>query len=93
MNWPWVAWWLLIFASFAALEGAAFAHPTRMNTLSRTMALLGAKFPLSIGLIGMFLGGLLVHFFWHWGCDITPGIGLLGVPYPPLAGLASYATN
>ena len=91
MNWPWVAWWLLIFASFAALEGAAFAHPTRMNTLSRTMSLLGAKFPLSIGLIGMFVGGLLVHFFWHF-CPFPNGS--LGALFPPLAGLASYvATN
>lgn len=74
-NAEWVLWWLFIFGSFTVLEARAFAHPERANTLSRFMATVGAKFPLSIGMIGMVLGGLMVHFFWHWGCGITPGVG------------------
>ena len=72
---PWILWWGAIFASFAILEAYAFARPERAHTLSRFMANMGAKFPLSIGMIGMLVGGLFVHFFWHWGCEITPGVG------------------
>lgn len=74
MQWPWVVWWLAIFASFVALEGYAFKHPEREWTLSRTMATWGAKWPLSIGLWGMLVGGLMVHFFWHF-CPAGVSIG------------------
>jgi hypothetical protein len=66
-GWYWWALWALLFAvSFALLERYAFAHPDRQWTLSRVMATLGARFPLSLVVWGIFIGGLSVHFFWHF---------------------------
>jgi hypothetical protein len=67
MQWIWWAvWFPLVIGSFAVFEGYALKHPTRQWTLSHTLAWLGAKFPLSIALLGMLFGGLLVHFYWHF---------------------------
>ena len=77
MTWMWLIWFLIAGGSFAFFEGYAFKHPDRQWTLSRTIATLGAKWPLSIALWGMFFGGLLTHFFWHFGCDIGVVIGSL----------------
>ena len=66
-SWRWWAiWWPLAIGSFGLIEGFALRHPDRQWTLSATIAWLGAKFPLTIGFFGMFFGGLMVHFFWHF---------------------------
>lgn len=66
MNDYWIVWTLIAIAAFAVGEGYAFKHPDRQNTLSRAVTTLGAKWPLSIFIMGMFAGGLAVHFFWPW---------------------------
>jgi len=66
MSWPWIVWWLAIFVSFAILERYAFKHPDRENTLSRVMSNMGQFFPLSIGIVGLIVGSLMTHFFWHF---------------------------
>ena len=65
-NWPWIVGVFAAIAFFAVFEGIAFAHPDRVNTLSRAVATLGARWPLSIFLMGMFAGILAAHFFWPW---------------------------
>lgn len=69
----WVLWLLAIAGSFAGLE--FWAVKTGKPTLSRFIATAGVKFPLILVFYGMLFGGLAVHFFWHWGCSIAPGIG------------------
>lgn len=61
-------------AAFAYFEYRALAHGDNKDrvTLSRYMATIGQKFPLSI--FGMVVGGLFVHFFWHF-CPFGPGAG------------------
>lgn len=65
-NLPWIVGILGAIVFFAVFEGLAFAHPDRFNTLSNFIATLGARWPLSIFLMGFFAGGLAVHFFWPW---------------------------
>lgn len=66
MNTPWIIGILLAIAFFAYFEWRAFKHPERENTLSFWIYSIGQKWPLSIWLMGMFAGGLAVHFFWHF---------------------------
>lgn len=66
MTYMWILWLLAVVCSFTLLEAYAFRHPDKQWTLSRTLATVGAKWPLSIALWGMLFGGLLVHFFWRW---------------------------
>jgi len=66
MNLPWVLGALGAILFFAVFESIAFKHPQRQNTLSMAIYTIGSKWPLSIFLMGMFAGGLAVHFFWHW---------------------------
>jgi len=76
MNGPWIVLTLLAIAAFAWLEARAFRHPDRQNTLSRTIYDIGSKWPLSIWIMGVFCGGLAVHFFWHWDPNcVPPGTG------------------
>lgn len=77
MNIPWVIGTALAIAFFAIFEARAFRHPDRQNTLSRAIYNIGAAWPLSIFIMGMFAGGLAVHFFWHW-CPATMPIGVGG---------------
>lgn len=63
---PWMAGTVLAIVFFAFFEARAFRYPERTNTLSHAVYMLGSKWPLSIFLMGMFAGGLAVHFFWHW---------------------------
>ena len=72
MNDPWIILTLLAILAFAFFEARAFRHPDRQNTLSRAVYTLGKTWPLSIFLMGMFAGGLAVHFFWHWCPDLMP---------------------
>jgi hypothetical protein len=67
----WLIWFPLVFGSFALFEGFALKHPDRQWTLSRLMAYVGAKFPLSIAILSMLFGGLLVHFYWHFCPDFA----------------------
>jgi hypothetical protein len=77
MNLPWIVGALLAVAYFAYFEARAFRHPERQNTLSRAIWTLGQKWPLSIFLMGMFVGGLSVHFFWHWAPECVQTVGML----------------
>ncbi len=66
LNWLWLVWFAGVWLSFAVLEGYAFRHEERLWTLSRTVSTLGARWPLSIALLGMLFGILLSHFFWPY---------------------------
>jgi hypothetical protein len=66
MNTPWIIGTIVAILFFAYFEWRAFKHPDRANTLSHFVYTIGAQWPLSIFLMGMFCGGLAVHFFWHW---------------------------
>ena len=64
----WTLYLFAVLAFFAILEYRGWRSG---NTLSRYVATIGQKWPLSIFLWGLLVGGLAVHFFWHWGCDIS----------------------
>ena len=72
--WPiGIGLWLLAgWIGFAIFEAKALNHPARKDqiTLSMFVYTIGSKWPLSIFLlglmVGLFWGGLAVHFFWHW---------------------------
>lgn len=64
MIWSWILGAVISVAWFAVFETISFNHPDRMNTLSRSVATLGARWPLSIFLLGLFVGVLASHFFW-----------------------------
>lgn len=66
MNTPWIIGALLAIAFFAYFEWRAFAHPDRQNTLSHFVSTIGAKWPMSIWLMGVGTGILAAHFFWAW---------------------------
>jgi hypothetical protein len=73
-------YWMVVCAVavvlFAVGETYAIDYPNNQWTLSRVIATLGAKWPLSIWICGAFAGGLAVHFFWHYcpqGIPITGG--------------------
>ncbi len=71
----WLNWTILgalWLAGFLFLEVRALrSNDPKRVTLSRYMATIGAKFPLSIFFMGLVIGGLSVHFWWHWGCEIV----------------------
>lgn len=76
MNTYWIIAMAVAMVIFAIGERYAFAHPERQNTLSRSIYNIGKAFPLSIFIMGMFAGGLAVHFFWHWCPELMPpGVG------------------
>lgn len=62
----WVIWAVLTIAAFGWLEAHALNHSKREWTLSKFVAYLGAKWPLTIFFFGLVTGGLAVHFFWRW---------------------------
>jgi hypothetical protein len=72
VNAPWIALTLAAIAAFAVFEARAFRHPERQNTLSRAIYDIGSRWPLSIWIMGVFCGGLAVHFFWHWDPNCVP---------------------
>jgi hypothetical protein len=76
MNTPWIIGTLAAIAFFAIWEWAAFKWPKRFNTLSHFVATIGATWPLSIWLMGLFAGILAAHFFWPWcGNPLGQGAG------------------
>jgi ABC-type Na+ efflux pump permease subunit len=74
---PWILGGLGAIAFFAMFEARAFRHPDRANTLSHAVYTIGSKWPLSIFIMGMFAGGLAVHFFWHWCPAGSINVGML----------------
>ncbi len=62
MSFVWIAWWLLIFASFAVLEG--WALNTNRMTLSRWVWTTSKAFPLLPFIVGLVVGILAGHFWW-----------------------------
>ena len=71
-------WWVNAIISiviFAIGEGYAFKHPERQNTLSHVVATIGARWPLSIWLMGVGTGILASHFFWAWPSNPLAGGG------------------
>lgn len=75
---PWIIGLVGAIVFFAVFETLAFKWPDRYGTLSRAVYTIGSRWPLSIWLMGVFAGGLAVHFFWHWCPDLGAGLGLLG---------------
>lgn len=80
MNTPWIIGTLAAIIFFAIFEARAFKYPTSQNTLSMAIYTLGSKWPLSIFIMGMFCGGLAVHFFWHFCPAGSLSTGALTVP-------------
>lgn len=64
MMWYWALWLLGIVITFAVPEGIAiWKHGT---TFSQFMATMQYEWPLWMYVWGVLMGGLAVHFFWHW---------------------------
>lgn len=62
--------WLAVgWVAFAFFERRGFTNP-KYITLSRAVYQLSEQAPLAIAgmylVVGTFLGGLSVHFLWHW---------------------------
>jgi hypothetical protein len=74
MDTVWIVGIVVAIIFFAFAETYAFKHPDRHNTLSRFIASAGAKWPLSIWIMGLFAGILAAHFFWPW-CGNPLGSG------------------
>lgn len=74
-NLPWIIGAIGAIVFFAVFEGVAVAHPDRVNTLSLAIATLGARWPFSIWLMGIFCGVLGAHFFWSWPRNPEAGGG------------------
>jgi hypothetical protein len=76
-----VLWLALGVLAFAFFEHRAFSRAAGANevTLSYFTYTLSRKFPLAIVFVylalGMVLGGLSVHFFWHWCPDSDVSVG------------------
>jgi hypothetical protein len=89
----WLVWpvgifiWMAVgLALFAVFEAKALKHGARANqiTLSMFVYTVGSKFPLSIligGLmVGLSIGILSTHFFWHWCPPGSVSSGMLEFP-------------
>jgi Trk-type K+ transport system membrane component len=63
-NWPWILGGIGFVIFFTIFEIRGFKN--KNTTLSRFVYNMGKAFPLSIFLWGALVGGLAVHFFWHW---------------------------
>jgi hypothetical protein len=60
----WTGWLLAVAVSFAVIEGLAMASGG--TTLSRYVWEVSLAWPPLLVLYGMVVGGLAVHFWWHW---------------------------
>lgn len=78
---PWIIGTLAAIAFFSHFEARAFRHPDQQNTLSHAVYTIGSKWPLSIFIMGLFVGGLAVHFFWHFCPPGSVSSGMLFLPY------------
>ena len=75
MNTYWIVCAVLAIIVFAVGEAYAFKHPDRQNTLSHLVSTIGAKWPMSIWLMGVGTGILAAHFFWGWSANPIIGGG------------------
>jgi hypothetical protein len=76
MNTPWIVGALAFAMFFTFFEVRGLRHPDRQNTLSRFVWNIGQKWPLSLVVWGMLIGGLSVHFYWNWCPALMPaGVG------------------
>jgi hypothetical protein len=64
--WMWAVFLLVVLIAFGLVEGLALRHPDRQWTLSKCMATLGARFPLSLVILGTISGWLSFHFWGHF---------------------------
>lgn len=64
MSWVWLAWILVTAIAFACFEGYALA--TDRTTLSRFTWNASQAWPPLPFICGLVVGGLAVHFWWHW---------------------------
>lgn len=62
--------------TFTILEYLAIRYGW-FPTLSAAVYGVGKNFPLAIWFMGVFAGGLAVHFFWHWCPAGSTSEGLL----------------
>jgi hypothetical protein len=60
----WTGWILVIVITFGAIEGLALAWGD--TTLSRYVWEISLAWPLLPFCYGLVVGGLAVHFWWHW---------------------------
>lgn len=65
--------WLIAAAGLLIYE--FWALGTKHKTLSRMMYDANNSWPLLSTLVGLVVGGLLVHFFWHWCPGTGQGVG------------------
>ena len=63
---PWLIGLFGALAYFTFFEVLGFVRPGKFNTLSHAVYTLGAHWTLAIFIMGMFVGGLAVHFWFHW---------------------------
>jgi hypothetical protein len=70
MSLVWLAWLIAIAASFAVFEGYALRN--NKLTLSRFTWNASKAWPLLPFVMGLVVGGLATHFFWHWCPELTP---------------------
>jgi hypothetical protein len=77
-GWLWVYWpfalALIAIVLFGVPEAVAFRSKTAGPTFSRFMWHMHQKFPFWTLAWGMLIGGLAVHFLWHW-CPDGAGVG------------------
>lgn len=73
MTMIWVGWILTIIISFAVFE--TYALKTGRTTLSRFTYNCSQSWPLLPFLLGLIVGGVAVHFWWHWCPDLGLGVG------------------
>lgn len=64
MHLVWLIWFLTSVMSFTALE--AYSIVKNLPTLSQSVYDLNQAWPLTSSVLGMVVGGLAVHFWWHW---------------------------
>ncbi len=71
-----LAWLVLGVALFVWREVPGLRGQAERITLSYWMYSVSTKFPLFVAWlylnVGMLLGGLSVHFYWHWCPSLSP---------------------
>ena len=60
----WVVWAALVLVAFAWLETRAIRR--NRPTLSLTVWWISQRWPPFPFVVGLVVGGLAVHFWWHW---------------------------
>jgi hypothetical protein len=63
---PWIVGLFIAIIYFGIFEVLGFIRPGKYNTLSHAVYTLGAHWSLAIFIMGMFVGSLGTHLFWHY---------------------------